>query len=73
MELNIKRFQDMMKEIQCLRQMNKSVHLPGMGNIIHLEECIKSEHSYYLVFEYCNGGDLRDMLINSFPFGKDVV
>lgn len=64
MELNIKKFQDMTKEILCLRQLNNSTHLSGINNIIHLEECIVSGSSYYLIFEYCNGGDLREMFVH---------
>jgi serine/threonine protein kinase len=62
MKMNVRRFQDMAKEVKNLRQMNQSQSLAGTNNIIHLEEVIASERSYYLVFEYCNGGDLRDML-----------
>lgn len=73
MELNIKRFTDMKKEITCLRELNKSMHLSGINNIIHLEESIVTEHSYYLIFDYCNGGDLREMLISTFPMKKEVI
>lgn len=70
MDFNIKKFQNMIKEIQCLRQVGQSEsQMEGLRNIIHLEETIKSENSYYLVFEFCNGGDVRDMLIKCHPIG----
>jgi len=31
-------------------------------NIVQLIDKKESEHNYYMVFEYCNGGDLRDLL-----------
>ena len=73
MELNVKRFQDMIKEIQCLKAVNTSTQLRQMRNIIHLEECIKTQNSYYLIFEFCNGGDLRDVLVNRFPIPQNNV
>ena len=62
MQLNLKRLQNMMKEIECLSQVKQSTQLVGIQNIVHLEECIMTSTNYYLVFEFCNGGDLRDMM-----------
>ena len=62
MQLNLKRLQDMMKEIENLNKVKQSTQLGGIQNIVHLEECIMTRTSYYLVFEFCNGGDLRDMM-----------
>lgn len=73
MKMNVRRFQDMAKEVKNLRQMNQSQTLAGTNNIIHLEEVIASERSYYLVFEYCNGGDLRDMLKAQYPLKPEVI
>ena len=63
----------MMKEIESLVQLNKSTTINGINSIIHLEEVVLTEHNYYLVFEYCNGGDLRDMLVNCFPIKSETI
>lgn len=62
MELNVKRFQDMVKEIEALRGLNKNQTFDGVNNIIELVECISTTNSYYLVLSLCNGGDLREYM-----------
>jgi serine/threonine-protein kinase ULK/ATG1 len=31
-------------------------------NIVRLEEFVQTANNYYLIFEYCAGGDLREYL-----------
>lgn len=63
MELDIKRFQDMCKEIKALRSLNQSKdNTFGLNNLVCLNECISTGNSYYLVFTYANGGDLRQFM-----------
>jgi len=31
-------------------------------NIVRLEEFVQTSNNYYLIFEYCAGGDLREFL-----------
>ena len=39
------------REIEILQEFDNE-------HVIHLETVIQTEHNYYLVFDYCNGGDL---------------
>ena len=39
-------------------------------NIVRLEEFIKTANNYYLVFEFCDGGDLHKYLKQHGPLGE---
>ena len=39
-------------------------------NIVHLEEFIQSSNNYYLIFEYCAGGDLQKYLKEKGPLDE---
>lgn len=42
-------------------------------NIIKLKDFVKTNKHYYLVFEYCNGGDISDFLLTNGPIPEPVV
>ena len=43
-------------------------------NVIHLEKIVPSSHHYYVVMEYCNGGDLSLCLKkNGKPFNQEII
>ena len=42
--------------------------------VIHLEKIVPSSHHYYVVMEYCNGGDLSLCLKkNGKPFNQEII
>ena len=58
-------------EIIILRKLNHP-------NIVKLDDVLESEHYYYIIMEYINGGDLSSCLkkyMNKFgkPFSEDIV
>ena len=54
-------------EIHIMKELNHP-------NIIHLEKVIPSAHHYYVIMEYCNGGDLSDCLKKyGKPFNQKIV
>lgn len=56
----------MQKEINiCAYQNHK--------NIVRLYDVLKTEHNFYLVFEHCGGGDLREFLKEKKSLPEPVV
>ena len=54
-------------EINIMKELNHP-------NIIHLEKVIPSAHHYYVIMEYCNGGDLFDCLQkHGKPFNQEII
>lgn len=39
-------------------------NLPKSENIIALHDVIKTSNHFYLIVDYCNGGNLEDLLEN---------
>jgi serine/threonine protein kinase len=39
-------------------------------NVVKLEEFIKTANNYYLIFEFCNGGDLHKYLKDHGPLSE---
>lgn len=64
MLLNVRKFQDMVREIHALRSLksSKESHMDGLQNIVELIECMSTTNSFYLVMSLCNGGDLREYI-----------
>lgn len=42
-------------------------------NLIKLVEVHESEHSIYMILEYCNGGTLRDFLMSNIKLNKHQI
>jgi serine/threonine protein kinase len=42
-------------------------------NIVTLKDKMRSENSYYLVLEYCNGGDLAELKMIRHSFNEEEV
>ena len=70
--LDFKRISDDLKkylanEIHIMKELNHP-------NIIHLEAIIPSAHHYYVIMEYCNGGDLSVCLKKyGKPFNQEII
>ena len=62
--LNENLHQYLKNEISLLKQLNSP-------NLITLHYVDKTEHNYYLVFDYCNGGDILQILQLREKFTED--
>lgn len=54
-KMSKKSLKNLHDEIQILRNLSSP-------NIIKLQETFKTKRHYYLIIEYCNGGDLESLL-----------